>query len=206
MPRVMVNNEEVAWDPAAKTWGDLLARLDDACHAQGCVVTAARLDGVDEPSFRSPAAGDRLLGGLSVVEIDAQPPASLLADAIREAGTGLDRLCAHALDVARRFRGRDLAQAQQSLLALVQGLQVLTSLVATIGIVLQTDLGSLLWNGRPASSLIDGVGSHLEALIDAQQREDWITVADIVEYDVEPALRACGPLFEALGAAAATSH
>jgi hypothetical protein len=198
----MVNNEEIAWDPAAKTWGDLLARLDDACHAQGCVVTAARLDGVDEPSFRSPAAGDRLVGGLSVVEIDAQPPASLLADAIREAGTGLDRLSAHSLEVARRFRGRDQAQAQQSLLALVQGLQVLTSLIATIGLVLQTDLGSLLWDGRPASSLIDGLSAHLEALIDAQQREDWITIADIVEYDVEPALRACRPLFEALGAAA----
>jgi hypothetical protein len=206
MPRVMVNNEEIAWDPAAKTWGDLLARLDDACHAQGCVVTAARLDGVDEPSFRSAAATDRLVGGLSVVEIEAQAPASLLADAIREAGTGLDRLCAHALEVARRFRGHDQVEAQQSLLALVQGLQVLTSLVATIGMVLQTDLGSLMWNGRPASSLLDGVGAHLEALIDAQQRADWLTVADVVEYDIEPALRACGPLFEALGAAAATSH
>jgi hypothetical protein len=206
MPRLMVNNEEIAWDPAAKTWGDLLARLDDACHAQGCVVTAARLDGVDEPSFRSEAAGGRLVGGLSVVEIEAQPPASLLAEAIREAGTGLDRLCAHALEVARRFRGNDLAEAQQALLALVQGLQVLTSLIGTIGLVLQTDLGTLIWNGRPASSLIEGVGTHLEALIGAQQREDWLTVADIVEYDVEPALRDCGPLFEALGAAASTSH
>jgi hypothetical protein len=206
MPRVMVNNEEIAWDPAAKTWGDLLARLDDACHAQGCVVTAARLDGVEEPSFRSAAASERLVAGLSIVEIDAQPPASLLADAIREAGTGLDRLCAHALDVARQFRGRNLTEAQQSLLALVQGLQVLTSLIATIGAVLQTDLGSLRWNGRPVSSLIDGVGTHLEALIHAQQREDWITVADVVEHDIEPALRACGPLFETLGAAASASH
>lgn len=205
MARVIVNDQDVALDSGAKTWGELLARVDAQCHASGHVVTAARLDGVDEPSFRDAALIGRALDGVAVIEIETDSPAALLAGAIREASGGLDRLCKHAIDVGQRFRGRDLAPAQEGLLALVQGLQVLTSLIATIGAVLQTDLASLLWQGKPVSSMLDELGVHLEALIAAQQRQDWLTVADIVEYDVEPALRACGPLFDALGVAS-TRH
>jgi hypothetical protein len=200
MQRLIVNKEDVTLDSGAKTWGELLASLDTTCHAQGRVVTAARLDGVDEPSFREPSVGGRALDAVAVVEVDAETPATLLAEAIREASFGLDQLCGHALEVGRHFRGHDLAPAQQGLLELVQGLQVLTSLIATVSAVLQTDMGTLTWQGKPVASLLDGLGVHLESLIDAQQREDWLTVADIVEFDIEPALRACRPLLEALSA------
>jgi hypothetical protein len=206
MMRLIVNNRDKTLDSGAKTWGELLAHVDADLHAEGRVVTAARLDGVDEPSFRDPSLSARTLTDVAVIEIDADSPAALLTEAIREASTGLDRLCGHAIEVSRRFRGRELDHAQQGLLSLVQGLQVLTSLAATIGTVLQTDLRALLWNGRPVSELLDALGGHLEALIEAQSREDWLTVADVVEFDLEPALRACRPLFEALATAATPQH
>jgi hypothetical protein len=203
MQRLIVNKQDVTLDSGAKTWGELLAVLDTTCHAEGRVVTAARLDGVDEPSFREPSVSKRPLDAVAVIEVDAETPATLLAEAIGEASSGLEQLCRHALAVGRQFRGHDLAPAQQGLFELVQGLQVLTSLIATVSAVLQTDMNSLMWEGKPISSLLDGLGRHLESLIDAQQREDWLTVADIVEFDIEPALRSCRPLLNALSASGA---
>lgn len=203
MQRLIVNNQDITLDSGAKTWGELLTALDTSCHAEGRVVTAARLDGVDEPSFREPSLGGRSLDAVAVIEVEAETPATLLAEAIREASAGLDQLCRHALDVGRHFRGDDLGPAQQGLLEMVQGLQVLTSLIATVSAVLQTDTGTLMWEGKPIASLLDGLGVHLESLIEAQQREDWLTVADIIEFDIEPALRSCQPLFGALSASGA---
>jgi hypothetical protein len=203
---VFVNKESRTFDPAAKTWGELLVQLDDACGEEGRIVTAARLDGVDEPSFRHPDVGTRQLDGLAVIEVDAVPPMALLTDSLREAAAGLDSLCAHALEVAGRFRGHELHVAQQGLVELAQGLQVLTSLIATIGVIVQKDLASLTWNGEPATALVGTLGTQLETLIEAQQNQDWLTVADVMEYDIEPALRACRPLFDALGASAQPLH
>ena len=189
MQRLIVNNQDVTLDSGAKTWGELLTALDTTCHAQGRVVTAARLDGVDEPSFREPSVGGRALDAVAVIEVEAVTPATLLADAIR----GIDGPRSALSPRPRRgtaFPRTPLAPAQQGLLELVQGLQVLTSLVATVSAVLQADTSVLMWEGKPIASIsLDGIGVHLESLIEAQQREDWLTVADVIEFDIEPALR-----------------
>jgi hypothetical protein len=198
MTRLLLNDVPLAADPAAKTWGELLATVDRSSHAEGRVVTGVRLDGVDEPSFRDPDLCARVLGDLAVVEIQTLPPAALLAETVREALAGLDSLAAFATHVGRRFRGDDLQSAHEGLLELVQGLQVLTSLLATVGAVLQTDVRTLVADGQPVDPLLERIGTHLEALISAQQAQDWLTLADIVEYDVEPALTACRPLFARL--------
>jgi hypothetical protein len=202
MTRLLVNDAPLAADPAAKTWGELLAALDRHSHADGRVVTCVRLDGVDEPSFRDPSLGPRPLDALAVVEVRTELPVALLSETVREALEGLGSLSAFALDAGRRFRGDDLQAAHQGLLELVQGLQVLTSLLATIGAVLQTDIRTLVADGQPVAPLLERIGVHLEALIAAQQAQDWLTLADIVEYDIQPALEACRPLFTRLSEAA----
>jgi len=206
MTRLLVNDTPHPPHPGAKTWGDLLQALDDTSHQAGRVVTAARLDGVDEPSFRDAVVCARVLDELAVVEVETETPTVLLADTVREALAGLDCLGAFALDVGQRFRGVDLGAAHQGLLELVQGLQVLTSLLATMGAVLKTDVGSLVGDGPSVPALLDALGGHLEQLIEAQQSQDWLTVADIVEYDIEPALQACRPVFAHMGAAPASAH
>jgi hypothetical protein len=203
MTRLIVNDAPLAADPGAKTWGELLAVVDRSSQADGRVVTAVRLDGVDEPSFRDPAVCARTLADLAVVEVQTLLPAALLAETVREALDGVDSLAAFSLQVGRRFRGDDLQSAHEGLLELVQGLQVLTSLLATIGAVLQTDIRTLVADGLPVGPLLERIGSHLEALIAAQQAQDWLTLADVVEYDIEPALAACRPLFVRLSQTAA---
>ena len=63
-----------------------------------------------------------------------------------------------------------------------------------MGIELQT----LALDGRPVMALLENLATPLVALSEAQINEDWITVADVLEFDLEPALSRCEPLFEAL--------
>jgi hypothetical protein len=200
MTRLVVNSQERLFDRStAKTWGDLLDDLDERCQAEGHVVTAVRLDGVDEPSFRRPEARTVGLTALAVVDVDTTTPGALVTEAIDEGCAGLDRLCDHAVTVGTLFRGLDPAAANRALVDLAQGLQAATTLLAAIGSVVQ--------GGRPegavrsTDAVLGELAGQLEALIAAQQQGDWVTVADIVEHDIQPALRACRSMVEDLASA-----
>lgn len=202
MARLLVNDEPQSVGNVHETWGDLLAWADRFSAERGLVVTAVRLDGVGEPSFRCSRLSDRTLEGVAVVEIDAATPASVAAESLKEALAGVAGLRSHALDVARRFRGSKLAFAHTGLAELTQGLGTLVTLVDAFSGAMGRAIDRVTLDGRPAFSLIDDLGQPLVELTEAQHQQDWVTVADILEFDLEPAISHVAPLFTALAAVA----
>jgi hypothetical protein len=202
MRRLLVNDEAQTAESAHETWGELLAWVDRLSADRGLLVTAVRLDGVDEPSFRQPELSDRKLGPVEVIEIDAANPATLVAESLDEALSGLAGLRAHALEVARRFRGSRVASANTGLAELTQGLGTLVTLVAAVGGAMGIAVDHLTLDGRPAFGPIEDLGQPLVELTEAQTQQDWVTVADILEFDLEPAISRVGPLFTALATVA----
>lgn len=206
MTRVLLNDEPLAPENAHKTWGELLAWADRTSADRGLLVTAVRLDGVDEPSFREPGLSTRGIESVGVIEIDAATPASLVAESLDDALTGLEGLRTHATDVARRFRGNRLALANAGLAELTQGLGTLVSLVEAVGGAMGIPIDAVVLDGRPALAVIEDLGQPLTELTAAQRQQDWVTVADILEFDLEPALARVAPLFTALATVAQQAH
>ena len=56
MTRIVVNEISRETEQGTKTWGGLLEALDEDLAGSGNIVTAARFDGVDTPTFRDEAA------------------------------------------------------------------------------------------------------------------------------------------------------
>jgi hypothetical protein len=199
MARVLVNNEATPVETGLKTWGELLSWADRTSAGRGQLVTAVRLDGVDEPSFRDETLASRPIEALATVEFDAASPADLVTESLDEGRAGLNGLRDHALEVARRFRGTRVGYANQGLAEFTQGLATLVSLVETLGEALGLPIETLAVDDTPVAALIDAMGEPLHALGQAQAQEDWVTVADILEFDLEPALARCEPFFDAVG-------
>ena len=202
MARLLVNDEPQIVNNPVETWGELLAWADRFSADRGLLVTAVRLDGVDEPSFRQPELSDRKLNVTDVVEIEAATPASLVAESLNEALSGVAGLRAHALDVARRFRRGPLGFADTGLAELTEGIGTLVTLVETVSDAMGLAIDQVTFDGRPASFLIDDLGQPLAELTDAQQEQNWAAVADILEFDLEPAISRVAPLFMGLATAA----
>jgi hypothetical protein len=202
MARLLVNDEPQTAGNAQETWGDLLAWVDRYSADRGLLVTAVRLDGVDEPSFRERGLSDRTLAAVGVIEIDVATPASLVAESLDEALSGVAGLRTHALDVARRFRDSQLAFANTGLAELTQGLGTLVTLVDAVSGAMGIAIDRVTLDGRAAFSVIDDLGQPLVALTEAQTQRDWVTMADILEFDLEPAISRVAPLFAALAAVA----
>lgn len=202
MARLLVNDEPQIVENAHETWGELLAWADQFSADRGLLVTAVRLDGVDEPSLREPGLSDRTLRGVAVIEIDAATPASLVAESLDGALSGVAGLRTHAREVACRFRGSKLAFANAGLAELTQGLGTLVTLVDAVSAAMGITIERVMVDGRAAVSLIEELGQPLAELTEAQQQPDWMAMADILEFDLEPAISRLAPLFTALAAVA----
>jgi hypothetical protein len=198
MQRILLNGVEKPTIGACNHWGELLERLDRSAADDGTVLTAVRFDGVDQPSFRDPAAARRALNTLLVVEAEAMSPARLFDDSVGEAVAAAEALAAGAERVGETFRGFEVSRANQDLQDLAQGIGTLVAIAQAMSQAVGVPLDAVESDGKAASDLVESLSSHTDELIKAREAEDWITVADIIEYDLAPQLHLWPALFETL--------
>src|ERR671925_275409 len=85
MPEIYLNDVPQQFENPFKTWGDLLDTLDARASDAGVILSAARFDGVDEPSSREPAVIARQLRDVRRVDVQTAEPAAFLRDCLLEA-------------------------------------------------------------------------------------------------------------------------
>jgi len=188
MTRIVVNEISRETEQGTKTWGDLLEALDEDLEGSGNIVTAARFDGVDTPTFRDEAALGVALGELECVEVTSGSASVLLQQCLTEASDALESLSLSAQQIGGNFRGHDVSGANRELSSLAEGLATMLSLVGVIGNALRADFDALRPAGQSARQLIVDTTTHVDTLVEAQSVRDWVSLADVLEYDVCPAL------------------
>ena len=197
MTEILINDVPGQIGVSPQTWGDLLVTLDEEVARTGLVLTCARFDGVDEPSFREAQVTARRLSDVRRVEVETATPSAFLRQCLHETIGPLHQAAEATATLSERYRSFDLAGCHEGLMALANELRSLTSLVAMLG-VLQIDLGAFSPDGASAADQLERFGTALDAVVSAQESEDWLTVADVLEYDLEPAIRRWIDLFTAI--------
>ena len=198
MTRVVVDGVELTATADHKTWGELLATIEGDLASAGQVVTATRFDGVDTPTYRGPDRLAEPLASLESIEIETVPTAALLRQGLSEAAGALETLCAAASRIGVDFRGHDVKSANKELVSLAQSLGTLVTLIGVVGQALDVDFGTFSVSGGSAKALFEETGTQIGSLVRAQEDQDWITVADALEYDVSPTLGRWRELLTAL--------
>jgi hypothetical protein len=117
-----------------------------------------------------------------------------------DATDGMKQLTEDVTTLADVFRQHDIGRANYLLAQLAQNLQALIVLVQELrGPV--TNAGSAVH--LPSDQEAEKLVAMLETLVSAQSTQDWLTVADVLEYDMEPELRAWLERFESIRQACA---
>ncbi|MDP1569117.1 MAG: hypothetical protein Q8L86_03865 [Vicinamibacterales bacterium] len=198
MARILVNDTEHQPNPGPETWGELLRTLDESLGEEGRLVTAARFDGVDQPSFRDAEIESKALTSLSTVEVRTEQPGTLLSNCLGEAEAGVAAMGAAVLRLGEMFRGQDVALANSGLAHVGDDLRALVALIQALGGPIGVDLDRLVVDGKNVPEHLGALAGLLETMVEAQQAHDWLTVADILEFDLEPALRGWQAIFDTL--------
>lgn len=194
MPRLLLNGAEHELQPI--TWGALLDELDRQLRGRGHIVTDVRFDGLDEPAFREPQVLEQSLGEVATVEVASGTPESLVQRCLEEAAASIEPLCLAATVIADGFRGFDVNRANAGLLELADGMSTLVAIAGAAGLAAKG--GPPGAAPHPIGPLAVELTGHIDAMIQAQQMYDWIALADILQHDVEPALRRWAPALDSI--------
>ena len=185
--RIIVNGERrpaLESESAGLDAGALLERAGAALFREGRLVTGVALDGAVVTGQDREAWAART--DVAELRLATQTPRELLAGSLRVSREWLPPLRAELSGCAGRFRMGEDAGAIESLLRVVEGLRLLFSGAGQIQ-RLAAGLGGTVALGLPAGLLDDfhaQVPRLLDEIIQAQERRDWILLADLLEYDV----------------------
>jgi len=196
-PRVLIDQREFTAGPAA-TWADLLGQIEAALDTRGDVISEVRFDGVEQGNYRDAPALNRPLDDIATIDIEAVAPQVLIARGLREALASIEHLQRGTRDLAIGYRRSEITESNQRLGVLAEAIGNLITIVVAARNVLGVDLTTLDVDGSVASAIIGELDTAVAAAVDASRARDWITLADVLEYDVEPALPRIGRVLDTL--------
>lgn len=185
---LLINGVETTLDKSLQTWGDLVVFLDDRLSAAQEVMTVVRLDGVEEPAFRDPSVCAGSLAALSTVEVETGEPRELARRCLGDAASAVSALSLATRATADQFRCGEIDGARQSLEQVSLGLVTVLRIVTAAGLALRRELEVVDTQGRSVHSLSGELDGVVRRLVEAQQQEDWLLVADVLEFDLLPTL------------------
>jgi hypothetical protein len=195
---VLLNGTAFAPAHTVPSWGRLLDAVDRHVAPIGEIVAAVRFDGVDEPGFRDDAVLGLVLGSEVIVEIDTLQPNDLLGNVLDEASGSLPAVAASARELAGILRGAEVDAAARGLGQLAETIANLVQLVVAAADARGVSLETLNTSDGPAMPLLRALDALLSPLLEAQKAGDWITVADVLEYDIAPFMPRFEPVIDSL--------
>ncbi len=187
MATLRVDSSLIPGVNAPITLDALLSAVEPVLGQSGRIVTALRINGVDEPAFRQADVLARSLLAIDEVDLDTTAVAVMASYALDDALHYLPELSTQALEVAIALRSPHASTQQATVVGLADNLALLAALVHTADMwARQAGLAVTGWLGEDVAA-VERAAASLETAIAA---DDWVTAADALEYDLTTALGA----------------
>lgn len=198
MTHLFIDQQAFTFNQSVHTWADLLTELDRTMDARGRVLTEVQFDGVGDPTFRDTGTLTRRLASIGRIDAATATPGDLLRECLLEAAGTVAALREEATHISEQFRSARRGDAHDRLGHLAAELGQLVVLVQTLQGPLGLDLTRLDDESAASDADMARFASQVDALVSAQGSADYYTVADVLEYDLLPFLRAWQSRFERL--------
>jgi len=176
-----INGINLPVHPGLHTWQDLLQELESKHLGHGKMISSVRFDGSEEVQFREPECLNRSLQYLGEIQVEASSMEDMVRGAVGEAEVYLVTLQTSLVEVAEAFRHQLTNEANSKLSQVFEGIKMLAALLQGIELSLS---GQYHQGPTSVAQIIAEMGPTLESLIESQGQQDWILVADILEFEL----------------------
>lgn len=181
MPQLVFNGNPVPINPALHCWQDLLAELESRQLGPNDVIASVHFDGDEVVAFRGSEALTMNLSAIDEVRVTALDREEVAREAIVQAESYLHSLESAAVEVAEMFRCHKVPQANAGLQELLTGIKMYVGLLRGIDLSLS---GAAASTHDLIDQSLNPMAATLEEQIKAQAKQDWMLVADILEYEL----------------------
>jgi hypothetical protein len=180
---VIINDREIEVPSDLATWGELLDWIETSHLKAGQCITHVYLDGEETYNYR-----DRLLSNLELDQIGRVVVRcgdfdTVVNESMEELNRELGNALVAARDIVKRFEKREEEQAYHNLVQLLESIRIFYT-------IFSEDLGwvepdNVEVSRKDFSPVLERA---LGQLINAQETRNWVSVCDVLEYEITPIL------------------
>ncbi len=190
MTRLFVNNEEFpAPPPSFSSLDQVIKHVEDNLLPPDSVIRKISLDGQPVDAGNCQCDPTILLGDLANrdrVEVFTCTVREIAHDSICEAEAYLERVEALIPSLAMAFRDYPGPETFENLKQLYDGFYWMSMLLSRLETVFKINLDEMGVDGVSVRDHHQKFISVLQQLVEGQEQEDYILVADLLEYEVVP--------------------
>lgn len=206
MTRLFVNNQEVTLPPPPlSSLEQVIKHVEENLLPPDAVIRQVSLDGQLVDAGNCQDDPTMILGDLAKrerVEVFTCSVREIAQDSICEARAYLERVEALIPSLAMAFRDYPGPETFENLKQLYDGFYWMSMLFGRLETVFKINLDEMLVEGVSLREHHDKFISILQQLIGSQEQEDYILIADLLEFEVIPML----PVWRSLLATIAGSN
>jgi len=158
------------------TWGDLLDWVETKQLKPGKCITRVMFQGEEEIQYRQPALCERVIQDVGEVQIEVGEFDTVIRETLAELQTELAAALENTREIIHQFEGRAEERAHTQLAHLLDSIRIFYS-------VFSEDLG---WVHAPDNTA--NLESAIRQLIAAQENRFWVSICDVLEYEIVPIL------------------
>lgn len=182
MIRVVHNTiDHVLGDADCENLGDVIERCGGSRADVPHLLTRIRIDGLDLPEDSFNSLEEISIEGVKKIEVESRPSIEIALSSLRHSSEYVDAVRRAGDKVVNLFRTGRSDEANDLLAQLSDSLGVLVAAVSGVVSVIPSAREVLI---KPMTDLT----RWLEQILEGQSNGDWVHVADILEYEVDPQL------------------
>ncbi|MFQ5483149.1 MAG: hypothetical protein ACE5ER_10360 [Nitrospinaceae bacterium] len=183
--KLWINNEECSGQVPETQLGPLVDRLRQDHHLQGLHLSHVLLNG-EEIGTALHNRRDLSLEEVERLDLEFVSLEALIERNLENAGLYLERLLPGIEKTAAMFRTGSEQEANQLLLNVVDGIEWFSEVVDSIIEAKNLQAADLSFQGKTVAALKNSLLDLTSKMLKANQNQDWVLLADLLEYEIHP--------------------
>ncbi len=186
---VWLNGQQLAGETRGATLQEILEDMVVRKMGNDATMSEVRINGV--PYNLQDMGPANLMGrdGITRLEVETLSSRKVALHFLANAEAFLDPITDSVLRVAELFRVADEREASQHYLHILDSLQLLLQTLDMSRQTLNLDFQRVSWKGQSAEDRLNRLATLVQDMLTAQETQDWVLLADVLQYDLAPELQ-----------------
>jgi hypothetical protein len=174
--------------PDVSNLEQILLKIMSDYLKSGNIITRVRLNGMVYSEERPHDAARIKLSDIKTLEIDTMAADEIAWQFLENGGEQLGPIIESAQKVSELFRIADESEANDQYAELLETLRLFLRMVAEVKEVLDIDLAAIHFQNGTVQDRIHRLLEIMDQMLHVQEEDDWIMLADLLEYELVPLL------------------
>lgn len=184
---IRLNDEDIQWNAQGQnTLGELIEEFVAKRFFKDEFINTLVVNGTVVPDAEMAPVRMKPLSDISTLQMTTETFRNVSVRALDSMSEYLDGLAGMVEQSADKFRVEDEVEANKYFISCVEGLQTFVGIIDKVKTLNALDFGKMSHEGNSIGEKEAALLRVLNSLFEIQMKKDWVSLADILEYELSP--------------------